>query len=257
MVSLPLSEVATGICSASASCHQLGGCARGAHPAAGHDHRALGRLHERERGQDAGALGLGPERRHPGEHGLDQRLELRFLGIDLAFIAAKLQMHRPRAARDRDPERLADHVGKARHVVDGGIELGHRLERRQVVDLLVDLAELGLGLAPAGECDHRRMGEPGIAQAGRQIERADHLRHADAGPSRCARIAVRHIGGGFLPMGMDARDGASPLQLRKGAAQDSRHHEQMGDPIALEHLGQAFGPGHFPIVSEHGWFPAD
>jgi hypothetical protein len=54
------------------------------------------------------------------------------------------------------------------------------LERGDVVDFLVDLAELGLRITAAGHGDDRRMGEPGIAQSGREIERADHLRHADA-----------------------------------------------------------------------------
>ena len=112
---------------------------------------------------------------------LDQRLDLGFFEVDLAFIAAELQMHRPGRAGRRDAERLAHHVGKARHVVDGGVQLGHRLERRHVVDFLIDLAELGLRIATAGHGDDRRMREIRIAQAGSEIERADHLRHADPG----------------------------------------------------------------------------
>src|SRR5262249_29866475 len=77
---------------------------------------------------------------------------------------------------------------------------------RYVVDLLVDLAELGLRLAPAGHGDHRRVRQPSVAQAGREIERADHLRRADAGLARCARIAVRHIGGGLFAMDVKTLD---------------------------------------------------
>ena len=50
------------------------------------------------------------------------------------------------------------------------------------------------------------MRQPGIAQAGREVQRPDHLRHADARPAGGARVAVRHVGGGFFPVGMDARD---------------------------------------------------
>ena len=80
----------------------------------------------------------------------------RFLGIDLPLIAAELEMHRTGRARGRDAKRLAQHVGKARDIIDAGVELGHRLECRQIIDLLIDLSELGLRLAAAGHCDHRR-----------------------------------------------------------------------------------------------------
>src|SRR5437588_132814 len=58
-----------------------------------HDYRPLGRLQQRKGRHDAGALGFRPERRHLRQHRLYQRLEFRLLGIDLAFVAAKLQMH--------------------------------------------------------------------------------------------------------------------------------------------------------------------
>ena len=114
-------------------------------------------------------------------------------------------MHRAGRAETRGAERLAHHVGDALDGVDGGVELGHRLEGRHVVDLLVDLAELGLRIASAGEGDDRRMRQPRVAQAGGEIERADDLRHADAGLAGGARIAVGHIGGGFLAVAVDAR----------------------------------------------------
>ena len=77
------------------------------------------------------------------------------------------------------------------------------LEGRYVVDLLVDLAELGVGVASAGHGDHRRVRQVGITQTSGQVEGADHLGHADArvGPrpwrSRrpCRRPASRRAGG--------------------------------------------------------------
>ena len=102
-----------------------------------------------------GLVGAGPERRNLRELCFHQRLHLRFFLIDLAFVTAELKVHGSRRAGGGDAERLAHHVGKALDRVDGRVPLRHRLERRHVVDLLVDLAELGLRIAATGECDHR------------------------------------------------------------------------------------------------------
>ena len=181
---------------------------------------------------------------------LAQRLHVRFLGVDLPFIAAELQMDRAGTSGHRRAERLPHHVGEARDVVDRGVEFGHRLERRHVVDLLIDLAEFRFRLAAAGHGDDRRMREPGVAQAGGEIERADDLRHADAGSAGSARIAVRHVGRGFLAVHMQPLDIGAPLHLDIGGAQHRRHMKHMRHAVALEHVGEAFRAGHFAIVSE-------
>ena len=248
---MPLSEVATGICNASASATSSALAPEARTPPPATITGRIGILQRRDRRQHAGVVGRRTKRRHARELRLAQRLHLGLLGVDLALVAAELQMHRPGRARGRHPERLPHHVGKARDVVDGGVELGHRLERRHVVDLLVDLAELGLRLAPAGHRDHRRMGEPGVAQAGREVERADHLRHADAGLAGRARIAVRHVGGGLLAVHVQALDVGAALHLDERAAQHGRHVKHVGDAVALEHVGEAFRPGHSSIVSKH------
>ena len=222
------------------------------HAAAGDDHRPLRACRMCERREHARLVGLRPERRHVGELRLAQRLHLRLLGVDLALVAAELQMHRARRAGDRDAECLAQHVGKPRDVVDGGVELGHRLERRHVVDLLIDLAELGARLAPAGHRDDRRMGEPGIAQAGREIERADHLGHADARLAGGARVTVGHVGGGFLAVDVEALDVGAALHLDEAAAQHGGHVKHVGDAVVPEHVGHTFGAEHLPsIMSKH------
>ena len=252
MVSLPLSEVATGICSASASATTSAWApeARTPPPATMTGRSAAWRCFERR--EHARLVGLGAERRHMGELRLAQRLHLRLFGIDLALIAAELEMHRARRAGNGGAECLAHHVGKPRDVVDGGVELGHRLERRHVVDLLIDLAELGARLAPAGHGDHRGMGEPGIAQPGGEIERADHLGHADAGLAGGAGIAVGHVGGGFLAMDVQALDVGAALHLDEAAAQHGRNVKDMGDAVALEHVGHALGAEHFlAVMSKH------
>ena len=100
---------------------------------------------------------LGPERRHARELRLDQRLHLGFLDVHLALVAAELQMHGTGRTGGGDAEGLPQHVRNARHLVDGGVELGHRLERRHVVDFLINFSELGFGslrppIAITGEC---------------------------------------------------------------------------------------------------------
>ena len=99
-------------------------------------------------------------------------------------------MHRPGTARDGDAEGLAHHIGEARHLVHRRVELRHLLERRHIVQILVRLAELGMRVAPTGHGDDRRVGEPGVAQAGGEVERADHLRHADTGAAGDPRVTV-------------------------------------------------------------------
>ena len=221
-----------------------------AHAAAGHDHRPLRLLQNLQRGQHAGLIRLRPERRHTRELRLDQRLHLAFLAVDLAFVAAELQMHRPGPAAGRDTKCLPHHVGEAVHVIDRGVPLGHRLERRHVVDLLIDLAKLGLRLAAAGEGDHRRVRQPGVAQAGSEIERADHLRHADAGLAAGARVAVRHVGRGRLAVDVQPLDRGAALHHREGLAQYRGHVKHVRDAVGLQHVGHAFGAQHFSVVSE-------
>src|SRR5262245_1021056 len=67
----------------------------GAHAATRDDHWPLGVLQQLERGVDTGAIGRRAERRHPRETLFRERLHLGFFEVDLAFIAAELEMHRP------------------------------------------------------------------------------------------------------------------------------------------------------------------
>ena len=250
MMSLPLSEVATGICNASASATSSA-CAPEAR--APPPTTKIGRsacCSRLERGVDILRLGLRPEGRHARKLVLDDAVQLALFGIELAFVAAELQMHRPRSAGGRDAEGLPQHVRRAGDVVDGRIEFGHRLERRHIVDFLVDLPEFCFRVTPAGDRDDWRVRQIRVAQARREIERADHLRHADAGLARRARVAVRHIRCRFLAMAMDACDRGAPLHLGKGPPQHRRHHEHMRDAVAGEHVGDDFGAEAFDVVAE-------
>ncbi len=154
-------------------------CARSAHTAAGDDDRTCGNFQDLQRGAHARLVRLRPECRYTRELRLAERLKIGLFAVDLPLVAAELEMHRAGATGDGRAERLPQHVGKAADVVDRGVELGHRLERRHIVDLLIDLAELGFRLAAARHGDDGGMCEPRVAQAGGEIEGADHLRHAD------------------------------------------------------------------------------
>src|ERR1700680_4361123 len=67
---------------------------------------------------------------HASKQRLDQRLHLGLLYIDLALVAAKLQMYRTGATRHGDAESLPHHVGDAVERIDRGVELGHRVAGR-------------------------------------------------------------------------------------------------------------------------------
>src|ERR1043166_7968248 len=146
-------------------------------------------------------------------------------------------------------EGMPQHVRNARGVVHGGVVLGHRLERRHVVHFLVHAAELGLRIAPARDGDDRRAREPCVPQAGREVERADHLRHADAGLAGGTRVAVGHVRRRLFAVAVDALDLGAPLHLHEGAAHDRRHHEDVGHAVALQHVRQNFGRESLHCIS--------
>ena len=78
---------------------QFGRRARRAHAAAGDDHRTRGRLQDSQRRMNARRVGLRAERRHAGILRLAERLHLGLVGVELALIAAELQMHRAPGSR--------------------------------------------------------------------------------------------------------------------------------------------------------------
>ena len=133
--------------------------------------------------------------------------------------------------------------GMRRHMVDLGVELGHRVELGDVVDLLVGVAMARLRRRAAGDRDDRGAGHETVAQPGRQIRGADHLRHADARLAAGAGVAVGHVGGGLLAVHHDAAD-RPVLHLGEGLEHESRHEEDVRDVVALHHLGETLRTGH-------------
>ena len=120
-------------------------------------------------------------------------------------------MHRAGRARSGDAEGLAQQIGKTRDVIHRGVELGDRVERADVLCFLVGVPVADLGRGAARKGDHGRAGQVGVAQARRQVHAAHDLRHADARTPRGARVAVRHVGRGLLPVGQDAGDARAAL----------------------------------------------
>src|SRR5207302_8818534 len=102
---------------------------------------------------------------------------------------------------------------EAFHGIDSRVEFGNRFESGDIVDLLVDPAELGLWIAPSGEGDDRRMRQVGIAQTRGQIERADDLRHADTRAAASTGEAVRHVRRRRLAVPMAALAPGAPPYL--------------------------------------------
>jgi uncharacterized protein YjiK len=58
---------------------------------------------------------------------------------------------------------------------------------------------------------------------------------ADAGPARHARVAVGHVGDGFLGVAEDARD-AEVFHLRERAPQHCVHEKYVGDAVRFEQM---------------------
>jgi hypothetical protein len=87
------------------------------------------------------------------------------------------------------------------------------------------------------------MREVRVAQARGEVERTDHLRHADARPARSARVTIGHVGGGFFAVGVDALDLGPALHFCECPPQYGGNHENVRDAVAGEHVGEALRPG--------------
>ena len=193
---------------------------------------------------DVGIAGLDPERRDAAEPGFGGNIEVGLIRVELRFVATKLQMHRTGAARDRRAERLAEHVGKTLHGIDGGVELRDRFEGRDVVDLLVHTPVFRRWVAASGQRDHRGMSQVSVAQPGGEVHRPDHLSAAHPGPPRRSRIAVGHVGGGFLAMHVEPLDAGEFFHRGHGPAEYRGHHEEVRYSVVSQHACERFRACH-------------
>ena len=223
---------------------QLVTCVRRRHAAAGHDHRPAGAVQHAERVGDRRRVGHRPERRHARELLLHDHL-----GIELAFgdhqAADLLQVEvgRPGRAAHRAAERLPQVHRQHSGVVHAGAVLGDRRERRDVIDLLVGVALLVEPALAAGQRDDRRAGQVRVLQAGRQVGGPDRLGHHQRRAAAHARVAVGHVGGRLLAVGLDGGH-AQLAHLQDGGGHDVRHVEDVREAVAVDGLGDEAGAGH-------------
>ena len=177
-------------------------------------------LHDFQRPFDARRLRLGPVGGDFFEILLDDEFQVGHVLFHLPQVPAEAQVHRAGRPRGGDAEGLAQHVREALDRIHRRVELGDRVERADVLGFLVGVPVADLGRGAAREGDDGRAGEVGVPKPRRQVHAAHDLRHADAGAARGARVAVRHVGRGLLPVGEDAGDArAALIHLGEGVAQ--------------------------------------
>ena len=116
--------------------------------------------------------------RQTGKGRLDDDLQIRFdIDHSTAVNAFQVQVRWVRCSARRRAKGLPEMVGEFLRVGNVGAVIGDRGERRHVIDLLVGVTQLMLlPLAPSNG-DYWRTREPSILQTGRQINRANRLRH--------------------------------------------------------------------------------
>src|SRR5262245_13026270 len=89
------------------------------------------------------------------------------------------------------------------------------------------------------------MREVGVAQARGEVERADHLCHADTGATRRTGVAVSHVRRGFFSVGVDALDFRPALHFGESPTKHRGNHEHVRDTVALQHVRKALSTGYF------------
>ena len=145
-------------------------------------------------------------------------------------------MDRARRPGGRRAEHLPQQIRQAREVVEVKIALGHGVELVEVLHLLIRVAVAPAGLRAAGDGDQRRVRHERIAQAGREVRRADLLREAHARRVLRARVAVGHVHGGLLAV-REYLLYAEAVRLRQRVHQYGRHEEYVRNAVALEYFG--------------------
>src|SRR5256886_13175783 len=73
------------------------------------------------------------------------------------------------------------------------------------------------------------------------------LRHADAGLAGRARVAVRHVGRGFLAMHMQPLDLGAAFHHGEGFAKHRRHVKDVRDAVALDRKSTRLNSSHSQI----------
>ena len=141
----------------------LGPSRRSGNAAAGNDNRTLGL--GQNAGRSANLIGVGQRSnsRVPRKLRLEDHVQIGFPFNRLAEVPGDLQMHRPRTTCGRRAERLTQQIRQSLRNVHLGVELRERLKKRIIVNFLIDVAVFGFGKTTAGERDHGRAPQKGIA----------------------------------------------------------------------------------------------
>ena len=180
------------------------------------------------------------QRRHP------------FLRRGEGDVLRQVQMYRTQRLGQRNPDRrrhgLADPPRAQREAC-----LGDRPEQRVVVDEHLDPPAELVAVEVAGDRDHRRAVEEGIAHAGGEIGRArPERRDAEARP---AGLAAHHVGcepGRALVRGEHELDSALAHRLDQRQHVSARYAETVADAGFLQGGDDQVGVVHAPDLGRAG-----
>jgi hypothetical protein len=106
------------------------------------------------------------------------------------------------------------------------------------------MAITGLIVLTPADRNHRRARHVCVAQAGREIRRADVLRQADARTVRRACISVGHVRGSLFAV-RDHTFDADLVHLLHRGAHYGVHIEQMCHAVTMHRFGKVPVPAHF------------
>ena len=180
------------------------------------------------------------------------------LGVDRRrhHVLGELDVGRARLLRLRDLERLADHLGDHARRVQPRVELRHRPQHVDDVDVLVRLLVHALEVGLAGQHDHRRAVQERVGDTGHEVRRARAERaQADAGGAGQTAVHVGHVRTSLLVAHgheLDRRPRERLVEIQRLLARDAEHAadafglEALDEQIrclALAHFSRNFLPG--------------
>ena len=175
----------------------------------------------------------------------ERKVVFGFLVEHLAGVATQLKMHRAGRAAGRFTKRLTQQIREARGAIDGVVGFGDTIPRAVVFRVLIRVTVARLIVLTAGNRNHRRACHMRVTHARRKIGGTDVLTQADARLVRGARVAVRHVSGGFFAVGHHALHAADFVDLQHGRRNNCIYIKQMRHAIAAHGFGEISVSGHF------------
>ena len=201
---------------------------------AGHQHRLLRLLEQLDGAADLVAIG-----REPRRIGADARnLDLVVLHLRHEDVHRDLQVGRAGNPRHRVANRQLDVLGNPMGLIDGVGVLGDGPNHADVIHLLERAAAQVLERTLTAEDEDRRVGAPGIGDAGDAVGHAragGDGRHADR-PRLAARPGIRGVDGGLLVAHVDDLDALVEAAVVEGHDVAARKREDDLDAGLLESL---------------------